>query len=45
MVIDSGDGLTPTITKTAWKILLRTKRKVQFWDAKIREIRKHEYSN
>ena len=30
MVIDSGGGLSPTITKTAWKILSRTERKVQF---------------
>ena len=30
MVIDLGDALSPTITKTAWKILSRTERKVQF---------------
>ena len=27
MIIDSGGGLSPTITKTAWKILSRTERK------------------
>ena len=30
ILIDSGGGLPPTITKTAWKILSRTERKVQF---------------
>ena len=30
MIIDSGGGLSPTITKTAWKILSRTERKIQF---------------
>ena len=27
MIIDSGGGLSPTITKIAWKILSRTERK------------------
>ena len=30
MVISTGGGLWPTITKRAWKILSRTERKVQF---------------
>ena len=30
MIIDTGGGLSPTITKTAWKILSRTERKIQF---------------
>ena len=30
MVIDSGGGFSPTITKTAWKIVSRTERQVQF---------------
>ena len=29
-IIDSGGGLSPTITKMAWKILSRTERKIQF---------------
>ena len=30
MILDSGGGLSPTITKTAWKILSKTERKIQF---------------
>ena len=30
MVIDSGGGFSPTITETAWKIVSRTERQVQF---------------
>ena len=30
MVIDSGGGSSPTITKTAWTIISRTERQIQF---------------
>ena len=30
MVIDSGGGLSPAITATAWNIISRTERKIQF---------------